>query len=43
MSKCPAIRQGIPACQKSLFDKLPAFFKLLKSLKNGTIERERQP
>jgi hypothetical protein len=33
----------LSACQKSLFDKLPAFFKLSKSLKNGLIERERQP
>ena len=34
---------AVSACQKNIFDKLPAFFKLLKSLKNGLIKRERQP
>ena len=31
------------ACQKSLFDTLRQFFKLLKNLKNWLIERERHP
>ena len=38
-----ALQPGPSACRKSLFDKLPAFFRTLKSSEKRLIENERHP